>query len=102
MIEAKRPRADNSKCAARRGFAMNEMVAPVFVAGLRTMTTAGDCETHAGMGAHVALVTASMERECLFNADGEFLIVAQQGALRFRTEFGVIDIAPGEVCVIPR
>src|SRR5258708_7779183 len=29
MIEAKRPRADNSKCAARRGFAMNEMVAPV-------------------------------------------------------------------------
>ena len=48
------------------------------------------------------LVTQSMTREHLFNADGEFLIVAQQGSLRFRTEFGVIEIAPGEVCVIPR
>src|SRR3954453_22519279 len=73
-----------------------------FVAGLRTMTTAGDCETHAGMAAHVVLVTQSMTREHLFNADGEFLIVAQQGRLRFRTEFGGIDIAPGEICVIPR
>src|SRR5204863_8886484 len=53
-----------------------------FVTGLRTMTTAGDCETHAGMAAHVALVTQSMERESFFNADGEMLIVPQQGALR--------------------
>jgi homogentisate 1,2-dioxygenase len=73
-----------------------------FVTGLRTMTTAGDCETMAGMGAHVVLITQSMTREHLFNADGEFLVVAQQGSLRFRTEFGVIEIAPGEVCVIPR
>ena len=29
-----------------------------FVTGLRTMTTAGDCETMAGMAAHVLLVTA--------------------------------------------
>ncbi len=43
-----------------------------------------------------------MEREHFFNADGELLIVAQQGKLRFRTEFGVIDIEPGEICVIPR
>ena len=73
-----------------------------FLTGLRTMTTAGDCETMAGMAAHVALVTQSMAQESFFNADGELLVVAQQGALRFRTEFGVIDIAPGEVCVIPR
>src|SRR6187549_2352038 len=73
-----------------------------FVTGLRTMTTAGDCETMAGMAAHVLLVTQSMEREHFFNADGEFLVVAQQNRLRFRTEFGVIEIEPGEVCVIPR
>jgi len=73
-----------------------------FIAGLRTMTTAGDCETMAGMGSHVALVTAPMVREHFYNADGEMLIVAQQGRLRFRTEFGVIEIEPGEVCVIPR
>ena len=73
-----------------------------FVTGLRTMTTAGDCETMAGMAAHVLLVTQSMVREHFFNADGEFLVVAQQNRLRFRTEFGVIEIEPGEVCVIPR
>jgi homogentisate 1,2-dioxygenase len=73
-----------------------------FLSGLRTITTAGDCETMAGMAAHVALVTAPMVREHFSNADGELLVVAQQGRLRFRTEFGVIEIEPGEVCVIPR
>jgi homogentisate 1,2-dioxygenase len=73
-----------------------------FVGGLTTITTAGDAETQAGMASHLLFVTRSMVREHMFNADGEFLVVAQQGALRFRTEFGVIDIAPGEICVIPR
>ena len=73
-----------------------------FVSGLRTMTTAGDAETQCGMAAHVALVTASMRNEYFFDADGELLIVAQQNKLRLRTEFGVIDIAPGEICVIQR
>ena len=73
-----------------------------FVSGLHTITTAGDAESFAGMASHVALVTASMEREHFFNADGEILVVAQQGKLCFRTEFGVIEIEPGEICVIPR
>jgi homogentisate 1,2-dioxygenase len=73
-----------------------------FVTGLRTMTTAGDSDTQVGMAAHVLLVTKSMEDEYFFNADGEFLVVAQQGGLRFRTEFGVIDIEPGEIAVIQR
>jgi homogentisate 1,2-dioxygenase len=73
-----------------------------FVSGLHTVTTAGDADTHAGMAAHLVFVTQSMEREHIFNGDGEFLIVAQQGKLRFRTEFGVIEIEPGEICVIPR
>jgi homogentisate 1,2-dioxygenase len=73
-----------------------------FVEGLRTMTTAGDAETRAGMAAHVLLVTASMRNEYFFDADGELLVVAQQNKLRFRTEFGVIEIEPGEICVIQR
>jgi homogentisate 1,2-dioxygenase len=73
-----------------------------FVSGLHTMTTAGDAEALSGMASHIALVTESMAHEHFFNADGEFLVVAQDGKLRFRTEFGVIDIEPGEVCVIPR
>ena len=73
-----------------------------FVTGMHTMTTAGDAEAQTGMAAHVLLITKSMEREHFFNADGEMLIVAQQNKLRFRTEFGVIEIEPGEICVIPR
>jgi len=73
-----------------------------FLTGLRTITTAGDSDTQVGMAAHIALVTRSMEAEYVFNADGELLVVAQEGGLRFRTEFGVIAIGPGEICVIPR
>ena len=73
-----------------------------FVSGLRTMTTAGDVDTQVGMAAHIALVTRAMTNEYLFNADGEYLVVPQQGALRFRTEFGTIDVEPGEICVVPR
>lgn len=73
-----------------------------FVTGLRTLTTAGDADTQAGMAAHMLFVTASMEREYVFCADGELLVVAQEGNLRFFTEFGIIEIEPGEICVIPR
>ena len=73
-----------------------------FVEGMHTITTAGDCRAQAGMGAHVYLATRSMTDEYFYNADGEMLVLPQEGALRFRTEFGVIDAAPGEAVVIPR
>ena len=73
-----------------------------FVTGMRTVTTAGDCDSMAGMASHLLFATQSMEREHFFNADGEFLIVPEQGRIRFRTEFGVIDVEPGEICIIPR
>ena len=70
--------------------------------GIRTITTAGDAGTQAGMGCHVYLVTRSMQDEYFYNADGEMLFVPQQGDLRLCTEFGIIDIEPGEIAVIPR
>ena len=73
-----------------------------FVQGMRTMTTGGDAATLAGMGAHVYLANRSMMDEYFYNADGEMLIVPQQGRLRFWTEFGIIDVEPGEIAVIPR
>ena len=73
-----------------------------FVTGLHTITTAGDAESLSGMASHLLFITRPMTREHIFNADGEFLIVAQQGKIRFRTEFGVIEIEPGEICIIPR
>jgi homogentisate 1,2-dioxygenase len=73
-----------------------------FPQGVRTITTAGDAGTQAGMAAHVYLITQSMQDEYFYNADGEMLFVPQYGALRLGTEFGIIDVAPGEIAVIPR
>ena len=73
-----------------------------FVQGVRTVTTAGDAGAQAGMAAHVYLVTRSMADEYFYNADAEMLFVPQQGGLRLWTEFGIIDITPGEIAVIPR
>jgi homogentisate 1,2-dioxygenase len=76
--------------------------ATTFIEGISTITTAGDAGSHAGMGVHVYLVTRSMEDEYFYNADGELLFVPQHGRLRLWTEFGIIDIEPGEIAVIPR
>ena len=76
--------------------------AVTFLNGVHTITTAGDAGAQAGMATHVYLATISMVDEYFYNADGEMLIVPQHGALRLRTEFGVIDIAPGEIAVLPR
>jgi homogentisate 1,2-dioxygenase len=73
-----------------------------FVEGVRTMTTAGDAGSQAGMGAHLYFVTRSMRDEYFYNADGELLFVPQEGEIRLWTEFGIIDIEPGEIGVIPR
>jgi homogentisate 1,2-dioxygenase len=73
-----------------------------FTQGIRTITTAGDAAALAGMGTHIFLITRSMVDEYFFNADAEMLFVPQQGGLRLCTEFGIIDIAPGEIAVIPR
>ncbi|MDA8051187.1 MAG: homogentisate 1,2-dioxygenase [Rhodospirillales bacterium] len=72
------------------------------VEGVRTITTAGDAGAQSGMAVHVYLATRSMADEYFYNADGELLFVPQLGALRLWTEFGIIDIAPGEIAVIPR
>ena len=73
-----------------------------FLEGVRTITTAGDAGSMAGMGSHIYVITSSMVDEYFYNADGEMLFVPQQGLLRLWTEFGIIDVAPGEVAVIPR
>src|SRR3954465_7738735 len=57
-----------------------------FLESIRTITTAGDADAQAGMGAHVYLITRSMQDEYFYDADGELLFVPQQGALRLWTE----------------
>lgn len=73
-----------------------------FLSGIRTMTTAGDAIGQTGMAAHVYVANTSMVDDHFFNADGEMLIVPQEGPIRFVTEMGVMEISPGEICIVPR
>jgi homogentisate 1,2-dioxygenase len=43
-----------------------------------------------------------MHDRFFYDADGEMLILPQQGRLLLRTELGILDVAPGELAVIPR
>jgi homogentisate 1,2-dioxygenase len=73
-----------------------------FVDGLRTLAANGDVDTQTGMASHVYLANRSMECRALVNADGEMLLVPQQGRLVVTTEMGVLDVRPGEIVLIPR
>ena len=73
-----------------------------FIQGIRTITTAGDVMTQTGMASHVYVANTDMVDDYFFNADGEMLIVPQQGAINLFTELGQIEVAPGEICLIPR
>ena len=73
-----------------------------FVGGLVTVATNGDAAMQAGVGIHIYRATASMEDRFFYNADGEMLLVPEQGGLALHTEFGRLDVAPGHVAVLPR
>ena len=62
----------------------------------------GDPHAQAGAAVHLYAANRSMTRRVFYNADGELLIVPQQGRQRFVTELGVIDAEPQEIVVIPR
>jgi homogentisate 1,2-dioxygenase len=73
-----------------------------FVAGIVTMAGNGDPHSQSGAAVHLYAANESMSRRVFYNADGEMLIVPQQGRHRFVTELGVIDAEPQEIVVIPR
>lgn len=73
-----------------------------FIDGLTTYACHGDLRVHTGAGALMYAINQSMTTRFFYNADGELLIVPQEGALHIRTELGLLDVAPGEIVVIPR
>ena len=73
-----------------------------FVDGMRTLMANGDADAQTGMATHVYLANCSMTQRALVNADGEMLLVPQQGRLVLTTELGLLELAPGEVAVVPR
>lgn len=73
-----------------------------FVAGLATVGGNGSPDLNSGCAIHWYVANRSMRERFFYDADGELLIVPQQGALRLATELGVLEVRPLEIAVIPR
>ena len=67
-----------------------------FIDGMVSMAGNGSC------GIHLYAANRSMTTRFFYNADGEMLIVPQQGRLVLATELGVLEVEPQEIAVIPR
>jgi len=73
-----------------------------FIEGLYTMGGNGSPSAQTGIGIHLYAANQSMHGRYFYDADGELLIVPQQGRLNIATELGVIEIEPQQIAVIPR
>ncbi len=73
-----------------------------FIDGIVTLGGSGDPAMQIGVGLHVYAANASMEGRYFYNADGEMMLVPQQGNVWVHTELGILGLAPGEIGVVPR
>ena len=73
-----------------------------FLEGFHTVTTAGDVFTQVGMASHCYAFNSDMKDDYFFNSDGELLLVPELGGIRIFTEMGIMELNPGEICIIPR
>lgn len=73
------------------------------MSGLRLVAGAGDASMKSGLGIYVFTAGKSMDAgSAFYSADGDLLIVAQDGDLDIRTEMGWLLVRPMEIAVIPR
>ncbi|QBF25223.1 homogentisate 1,2-dioxygenase [Pseudomonas tructae] len=72
-----------------------------FIDGWVAMAANSAGEKPAGISIHTYCANRSMER-VFFSADGELLLVPEQGRLRIVTELGVLEVEPLEIAVLPR
>jgi homogentisate 1,2-dioxygenase len=76
---------------------------PDFLSGQRLLAGAGDPALKCGLGVYAFSARRSMPaRAAFYSADGDLLVVPQQGALDVTTEFGALLVRAGEICVLPR
>ncbi|MGO4421127.1 homogentisate 1,2-dioxygenase, partial [Streptomyces sp. MCAF7] len=73
-----------------------------FLAGLWTLGGNGDATRRSGMAIHLYAANAPMVDRVFGDADGELLIVPQEGGLLLHTEFGRLRAEPGHMALVPR
>ena len=73
-----------------------------FMEGMITYVGNGSVPEQKGVAIHLYAANKSMTDRFFYNADGDFLIVPEKGALLIKTELGHLDIKPGEIAVLQR
>lgn len=73
-----------------------------FIEGIFTYAGAGAPELKDGISIYGYSCNASMNNKVFYNSDGDWLIVPFIGRLNISTEFGLLTVGTGEICVIPR
>jgi homogentisate 1,2-dioxygenase len=73
-----------------------------FVDGLFTVAGNGGADAQTGIGIHLYAANRDMQGRWFYDADGELLIVPQQGRLRIATELGVLEVGPQQIALVPR
>lgn len=73
-----------------------------FVESVFTVAGNGAVDGRSGFAVHVYAFDRSMERRFFYDADGELIFVPQDGELEIRTEFGVLQVEPLQIAVVPR
>ncbi|WP_375401891.1 homogentisate 1,2-dioxygenase [uncultured Sphingomonas sp.] len=70
--------------------------------GMTTMLTNRPPAHLEGGGVHFYAANRDMTDRVFFDADGELLFIPQAGRLELLTELGRIEVAPGQIALIPR
>ena len=70
--------------------------------GMTTVLTNRPPADLEGVVVHVYAANRDMTDRVFFDADGELLFIPQAGRLELLTELGRIEVAPGQVALIPR
>jgi homogentisate 1,2-dioxygenase len=73
-----------------------------FVDGMAAMLHARQPEDLEGVAVYLYRASKSMERRVFVDADGELLIIPQQGRIELQTELGRLEITPGSIGLVPR
>lgn len=73
-----------------------------FIEGIFTYAGAGSPDVKNGMSIYGYSCDTSMKNKAFYNSDGDWLIVPFVGTLNIITEFGLMTVKNGEICVIPR
>ncbi|MCB9716493.1 MAG: homogentisate 1,2-dioxygenase [Myxococcales bacterium] len=73
-----------------------------FVDGMHTYGGQGRAARRRGFAIHLYAANRSMEHRAFYDADGDLLLLPQEGTLTLRTELGPLQVGPGQLAIVPR